>query len=230
MWVRGASVDGVTETPANPWFSWHYVTANKDDILTALGQHTSLTIEAVVIAFLIALPLSVLAVRVPRLTGLVQGTASVLYTIPSLALFAILAPLIGIGRTPVLIGLVLYALVLLVRTTVGALRSNDPAVLDAARGLGYGAGRRFWAVELPGALPGIVTGLRLTTVSTVALVTVGVVVGYGGLGNLLFRGFRSFYRAEIVTATLLCVLLALVLDLVLRLAGRAATPWLRRRA
>ena len=216
--------------PGNPWFSWSYVTANWDAIRDALVVHASLTVEAVAIAVVVSLPLAALATRVRWLAGPVVGFASTLYTIPSLALFAILAPFMGIGRAPVLLGLVLYALVILVRTAVAALQGVDPAVLDAARGLGYGRARRFWTVELPSALPGIVTGVRLATVSTVALVTVGVVVGYGGLGNLLFRGFQSFYRAEITTATVLCLLLALVLDVLLWLVGRALTPWLRGRA
>jgi osmoprotectant transport system permease protein len=215
---------------ANPWFSWSYVTDNWDSIWDALVAHTSLTIESVAIALVISLPLAALATRVRWLAGPILALSSALYTVPSLALFAILAPLMGIGRAPVLIGLVMYALVILVRTSVAALQGVDRSVLDAARGLGYGRGRRFWAVELPGALPGIVAGVRLATVSTVALVTVGVIVGYGGLGNLLFRGFQSFYRAEIVTATVLCLLLALVLDLLLWLLGRAMTPWLRSRS
>lgn len=214
----------------NPWFSWSYVTQNWDSIQDALVAHASLTVESVALALVISVPLAALATRVRWLAGPIVAVASTLYTIPSLALFAILAPLMGIGRAPVLVGLVMYALVLLVRTSIAALQGVDRAVLDAARGLGYGPGRRFWAVELPGALPGILAGVRLTTVSTVALVTVGVIVGYGGLGNLLFRGFQSFYRAQIVTATLLCLVLALVLDLLLWLVGRALTPWLRGRA
>jgi osmoprotectant transport system permease protein len=189
------------------------------------------TIEAVVISAVIAIPLGALASRFRWLSGPVLGTAAVMYTVPSLALFAILAPLLGIGRTPVLVGLVVYALLVILRNTVAGLASVDPAVVDAARGLGYGPVRLLVQVAMPSALPSIVAGLRLATVSTVALVTVGVVVGYGGLGQLMFQGFRNnFYRAEIMTATLATILLALVLDLGLWAAGRALTPWLRRRA
>ncbi|GIJ00360.1 osmoprotectant transport system permease protein [Sediminihabitans luteus] len=215
---------------SNPWFSWDYVQTNWDDISARLVEHTTLTIEAVVIGFVIALPLAALAANVRWLSGAIIGTASVLYTIPSLALFAILAPILGIGRTPVLVGVVVYALLVMIRNTVAGLAGVDPDVVDAARGLGYGRARLFWTVEMPNALPGVITGLRLATVSTVALVTVGVVVGYGGLGQLMFRGFQTFYRAEIVTATLLCVLLALVLDLLLWALGRAMQPWLRTRS
>jgi osmoprotectant transport system permease protein len=105
----------------------------------------------------------------------------------------------------------------------------DADVSDAARGMGYGRVRLLLAVELPAALPSVVAGLRLAAVSTVGLVTVGVVVGYGGLGQLMFRGFRSHYRAEVMTATLLCLVLAFVLDVTIMLAGRHFTPWTRAR-
>src|SRR5690606_30280882 len=105
----------------------------------------------------------------------------------------------------------------------------DRDVVDAARGLGYGRWRLLMGVELPNALPSIVAGLRIATVSTVALATVGVVVGYGGLGQLMFRGFQSNYRAQIATSSILCVALALVLDVAIVLAGRALMPWARRR-
>lgn len=213
--------------PDNPWFSWEYLQRNAEDVLGYLAQHASLTVQAVVLASLVALPLGALAHVRPRWAGPVLGVAGVLYTIPSLALFAVLAPYTGIERTTVLIGLVVYALLVLTRNVVVGLEGVDPAVRDAARGMGYGRARLLLTVELPNALPSIVAGLRLATVTTVALVTVGVVVGYGGLGQLMFRGFRSNYHAEIMTATVLCLLLALVCDLVLAGVGRLVTPWAR---
>lgn len=215
------------DVPANPWFSWDYVVRNWADIERAVGQHVSLTVQAVVLALVIALPLAALAHLRPRLAGPVVGLAGVLYTVPSLALFALLAPWTGIGRTTVLIGLVAYALLVLVRNVLVGLRGVDPAVTDAARGMGYGRLRMLVQVELPQALPSVVAGVRVATVTTVALVTVGVVVGYGGLGQLMFRGFRSRYHAEIMTATLLCLVLALVADVLVVLLGRALTPWSR---
>lgn len=213
--------------PPNPWFSWDYVTNNWSEISTALIQHATITIQAVLIALVVAIPLAALAHEVRWLAAPVLGTASVLYTIPSLALFAILVPFTGIGRLPVLIGLVLYALLILVRNALTGLDGVDPDVRDAARGMGYGRWRMLGAVEMPNALPSIVTGVRLATVSTVALVTVGFIAGYGGLGTLMFRGFNSNYHAQIMTATLLCVLLAVVLDVAVYLAGRLLTPWAR---
>lgn len=214
---------------ANPWLSWDYVQRNWGDISRALEQHAGLTVQAVLIACAIAVPLGMLAHLRPRLAAPIVGTSSVLYTIPSLALFTVLVPWTGIGRTPVLIGLVVYALLVLVRNVLVGLGGVDESVRDAARGLGYGRLRLLLTVELPNALPAIVAGVRLATVTTVALVTVGVVVGYGGLGQLMFRGFRNNkYHAEILTATLLCLALALVLDLLIWLVGRAVTPWARR--
>ncbi|GIG24654.1 ABC transporter permease [Cellulomonas denverensis] len=215
---------------ANPWLSWEYVQRNWGDISHALQQHTSLTLQAIAIAVLIAIPLGMLAHLQPRLAAPIVGVSSVLYTIPSLALFTVLVPFTGIGRTPVLIGLVVYALLVLVRNVIVGLGGVDDSVRDAARGLGYGRVRLLLTVELPNALPAVIAGVRLATVTTVALVTVGVAVGYGGLGELIFRGFRNNkYHAEILTATLLCLALALLLDLVWWLIGRAVTPWARRR-
>lgn len=224
--VRTASSDAAP----NPWLSWAYVRANWGDITEALGQHVGLTVQAIGLATAIALPLAVLAHQRPRLAGPVLGLTGVLYTIPSLALFALVYPLLRDRRETVLVGLVMYALLVLVRNVLVGLQGVDPAVVDAARGLGYGRARMLLSVQLPSALPAIVTGLRLATVTTVALVTIGVVVGYGGLGQLMYRGFASQYRAEVVTATLLTVAVALLADVALWLAGRLAAPWARRAA
>jgi len=211
----------------NPWLSWDYVRDNWGDITTALDQHVTLTAQAVGIAALVALPLAVLAYGRPRLAGAVLGLTGALYTVPSLALFAVLYPLLRDRRATVLVGLVMYALLVLVRNILVGLQGVSPAVTDAARGLGYGPARLLLTVQLPNALPAVITGLRLATVTTVALVTVGIVVGYGGLGQLMYRGFNSQYRAEITTATLLTLAVALTADVALWLAGRLVMPWAR---
>ncbi|MCT2277221.1 ABC transporter permease [Micromonospora chalcea] len=217
--------------PGNPWFSWQYVRDNSDTILAALREHTWLTARAVVIAALVALPLAVLAYWFRSLSASILALTGVLYTVPSLALFAFLAPYLGIGAITVLTVVALYALLVIVRNALAGLNQVPPEVREAAEGMGYGRWGRLFRIELPLALPGILTGVRLATVSTVALVTVGVVVGRGGLGQLIFAGFQNnFYKAQIMTGTVLCVLLALVLDLVLAGAGRLLTPWLRGRS
>ncbi|GAA2724880.1 ABC transporter permease [Cellulomonas aerilata] len=220
-------ISSAASAPANPWLSWQYVQTNRGDILDALGQHVGLTVQAVALATVVALPLAALAHVHPRLAGPVLGFSGALYTIPSLALFALIYPFLLDARLSVLIGLVMYALLVLVRNVLVGLQGVPEDVRDAARGLGYGRARLLLTVELPHAVPAVMAGLRLATVTTVALATIGVVVGYGGLGQLMFRGFQSDYHAEILTAALLCVALALVADGLLRLLGRAVTPWLR---
>jgi osmoprotectant transport system permease protein len=216
--------------PGNPWFSWDYVQGNSDTILAALREHAWLTAQAVLIAALVAIPLAVLAFWFRSLTGPILALSGVLYTIPSLALFAFVAPYLGTGTATVLLGLVLYALLLIIRNSLAGLNQVPAEVRDAAQGMGYGRFARLLRIDLPLALPGIFTGLRLATVSTVALVTVGVLVGHGGLGQLILGGFRNnFFKAEIMTGTILCVLLALILDLILAGLGRLLTPWARRR-
>ena len=218
--------------PGNPWFSWQYVHDNADAIRAALSFHAQLTAQTVLISLVVAVPLAVLAYWIKPLTGPILALSGVLYTIPSLALLALLAPLMGTTTdTPVLIALVLYALLVLVRNSLTGLTQVPDEVREAATGMGYGRFGRLWRVELPLALPGIITGLRLATVSTVALVTVGSLIGKGGLGSLILAGFRNnFYKAEIVAGTVLCVGLALLLDLALAGLGRLLTPWTRGRA
>ncbi|GAB7049602.1 hypothetical protein JCM9534A_47280 [Catenuloplanes indicus JCM 9534] len=217
------------DAPGNPWFSWQYLRDNSDTVLSALVEHVTLTTQAVAFAAMVGLPLAVLAYWFRPLTGPILALSGVLYTIPSLALLAFVAPLVGTTRpASVLIALVLYALLLIVRNTLAGLNQLPAEVLDAARGMGYGRFARLFRVDLPLAIPAILTGLRLATVSTVALVTVGSLIGYGGLGDLILGGFRNnFYKAEILVGTVLCVALGLLLDLLLAGAGRLLTPWTR---
>ena len=228
-WPLAAPAD---DGPGNPWFSWSYVSENAEPLLSRLQEHASLTARAVLIAVVVAIPLAVLAYWIKPLTGPILALSGILYTIPSLALLAVLAPVVGATTdTPVLIALVVYALLTLVRNTLAGLTQVSGEVKDAALGMGYGRFGRLWRVELPLALPGIITGLRLATVSTVALATVGGIIGQGGLGDLILGGFRNnFYKAEIVTGSLMCVALALVLDLALLAVGRMLMPWMRTRA
>lgn len=218
----------VDEAP-NPWLSWAYLHDNADAILAATKQHVTLTLLSVVFGLLLSLPLALLARRSRRLETVVVGLAGVIYTIPSLALFAVLAPITGLTKTTVVIGLTAYTLLILVRNVLTGLQGVPADVVEAARGMGLGPGRLLLRVQLPLALPAILAGVRVATVSTVALVTVGAVVSNGGLGQLIFEGFNNnFYRAEILTATLLCVALAAVADLLLLLLERLLTPWVRR--
>jgi osmoprotectant transport system permease protein len=207
------------------------VTDNWDSIMGYAGEHVRLTVAAVVLGSLLALPMAVLARRSRYLAGPVLGVSTLIYTIPSLAMFAFVAPVTGLTSTTVLVGLVLYSLVILVRNFLAGLQGVPEDVREAARGMGYGHVRLFWQVDVPLALPAFMAGIRIATVSTVALTTVGVIVGHGGLGQLITGGFNAnFYRAEIVTGSLGCVVLALLADLLLAGTERLLTPWTRRAA
>ncbi len=215
--------------PANPWFSWSYLRDNSETILGYLREHVTLTVLAIAIALLIAVPLALLARGVPLLAGPILGISGVFYTLPSFALFAAMAPFTGYTKArTVLVGLVLYALLILVRNTLVGLKGVPAEVREAARGMGYGPVRMFFQIELPIALPAIMAGIRVATVSTIALVTVGVIIGHGGLGQLLTEGFNNnFYHAEIATGALLCVLLALLSDGLLYGVTAVLSPWSR---
>lgn len=211
----------------NEWFCWQYVEDRHDEITSALVEHVTITVAALLLGIVLAVPLALLARRFPRLETAVLGVSTGLYTLPSLALLPLLVPFTGLSATTVVIGLALYALTILVRALLDGLRSVPDDVREAARGLGYGPTRLLLRVEAPLALPVVMAGLRVAAVSTVALTTVGTIVAYGGLGNLISHGVQRDFRAELVTAAVLCVVLALVLDAVLVLTQRLLTPWTR---
>jgi len=193
----------------------------------ALVQHLWITIASVVLGFVLAFPLALLARRYRHLETFVVGGTTIIYTIPSLALFSLLLPVTGLSATTVIIGLALYSLTILVRSVLVGLRGVSDDVRESALGNGYGPTRLLFTIELPLALPVVMAGLRVATVSTVALTTVGSIVSYGGLGNLLLQAVGTQFKAQILAASVLCVLLALVLDVVLVVVQRAVTPWTR---
>jgi osmoprotectant transport system permease protein len=211
----------------NDWFCGQYLTDYRSELVDATTQHLGITVAAVVLGALVAFPLALLARRLPRLEAAILGFTTAVYTIPSLALLPLLVPFTGLSATTVVIGLALYALTILVRSMLEGLRSVPPEVRESAVGLGYGPTRLLLRVDLPLALPVIMAGLRVATVSTVALTTVGSLVAYGGLGNLIKDGVTTNFRAELMTASLLCVLLAVVLDALIVAMQWSMTPWVR---
>jgi osmoprotectant transport system permease protein len=214
----------------NSWICGKYLSTRRDTILTDLKQHVILTVVAVAVGFAVSVPLTLFVRHFRRTEGLVLGLTSVLYGIPSVALFAVLVPFTGLTGTTVEIGLVTYTLVIFVRNTLAGLDAVPPDVIDAARGMGMGPARMFLRVEVPLALPAILAGFRVATVSTVALVTVGALVGTGGLGQELADAFSSYFKAEALTASVLCVLLAVIADLLIVTLGWFLTPWRRARS
>ncbi|MGH8828985.1 MAG: ABC transporter permease [Jiangellaceae bacterium] len=211
----------------NDWVCPEYVRTRSADIVDALTEHVWITVASVVIGFVVAFALALFARRWRGLQGLILSSSTVLYTIPSLALFSLLLPFSGLTPTTVIIGLVLYSLTILVRGILTGLDGVSRDVREAAVGMGYSRSKLLRRVELPLAMPAIFAALRVATVSTVALTTVGVIVGNGGLGDLIFRGMRSNFRSEVLTASVLCVVLAVVADLLLLGIQRWLTPWRR---
>jgi osmoprotectant transport system permease protein len=211
----------------NEWICPEYLRSRSAVLSQALTQHVSITVVSVLLGLVIAFPLALLARRYRNLEWFVVGTTTTLYTIPSLALFALLLPLTGITSTTVVVGLVLYSLTILVRNILEGFRAVPEDVRESALGMGYGRTRMLFRVEVPLALPSIMAGLRVATVSTVALTTVGVIVGNGGLGNLLKEGVDTQFRPQVLTASVLCVLLAVIFDLLLVGTQRVLTPWNR---
>lgn len=211
----------------NEWICGEYLSTRRHILLDAVVQHVWLTAVSVGIALVIAVPLAVLARRWGWAAGPVLAATTVLYTIPSLAMFSLLLPLYGLSATLVVAGLVLYSLTLLVRNILAGLRGVPEETRQAARGMGYGPVRLLLTVELPLALPASMAGLRIAAVSAVSLVTVGAIVGFGGLGNLIYSGMNTFFKAQVLTASVLCVVIAVLADLLLLLAQRLLTPWTR---
>jgi osmoprotectant transport system permease protein len=211
----------------NAWVCGKYISTRQDTILSDLRQHVMLTVVAVAVGFLLSVPLTLFVRRFRRMEGPVIGLTSILYGIPSVALFAVLVPFTGLTARTVEIGLVTYTLVIFVRNTLAGLDSVPDDVRDAAQGMGMGRLRMLLRVELPLALPAILAGFRVATVSTVALVTVGALVGTGGLGQELNDAFNSYFKAEALTAAVLCVLLAVTADLLIVAVGYWLTPWRR---
>lgn len=213
----------------NKWYCTDYLEDRHHDLTSALVQHLQITAWALLLGVIIAFPLALIARQLPALQGLILGTSTMLYTIPSLALFPFLVPFTGISMVTVVIGLGLYALTILVRSMLTGLLGVPDEVRESAVGLGYGRTRLLFRIELPLALPVIMAGLRVATVSTVALTTVGTLVSYGGLGNLIRDGVQNDFKAEILAASVLCVVLAVVLDAGIVGVQWLATPWTHRR-
>ena len=212
------------------WVDWHWVNDHWGDIRNAAQTHLVVTVEVVVLGVLIALPLALAAARRPLLRSVVLSVSSLLYTIPSLAAFALLIPYTGLtSRWTVLIPLVSYTLVVLVRNFISGLDAVPVEARAAADGMGFSNRQRVLRVELPLALPAIMAGVRLATVSTIGLVTVSAIIGQQSLGLLIRDGLERDFRTLIVVGAALALLMAVTADLLLHAFSRALTPWRRGR-
>ncbi len=215
---------------SRPFPDWEWIQRNGDIVLEQGVQHVQLTVAAVAIGFLIAFPLALLASRRRRLAGPVLQVTGVLFTIPSLALFVGLVPLTGLSTTTALIPLTLYTLLILVRNTIAGLDSVPSEVVEAARAMGFREAALLRSVELPLALPVIIAGVRIATVTTIGLVTVTALIGQGGWGQIILSGFQRQNLTPTLVGFLLSVVLAVTLDLLLVALERRLSPWSRKAA
>ncbi|MCA1942654.1 MAG: ABC transporter permease [Yonghaparkia sp.] len=207
-----------------------WVLNNLELILQLTLEHIRLSILPIVLGFVIAIPLGWLAYRYRLTRGLILTLVGLLYTIPSLALFVILPPLLGIGflsEANVIIALTIYAVAIMARSVAEALASVDQGVKQAATAMGYSGWGRFWSVEFPLAGPVLLAGLRVVAVSTVSLLTVGIVVGVQSLGYLFTNGFQRGIVEQVLAGVVMVVIVALLFDGLLVLLGRWLMPWTR---
>jgi osmoprotectant transport system permease protein len=211
----------------DPWVNWDWLSTHIPLFEDALSQHLTLTAIAVLGGLVISLPLGVAAHRWGALRNPVLAVSEIFYTIPSIALFSLLIPYTGLTAVTAEIGLIGYTVLILVRNVMVGLEAVPPDVIDAANGMGFRPLARLLRIELPLALPAIIAGIRIATVTTIGLVTITALIGLGGLGQLILQGFIENFHTPLVVATVLSIALALVADLTLAGLQRLAVPWSR---
>lgn len=208
---------------------WDWIFRRPDEIWQRTVEHVQMTLVAVGIGFAISVVLSLIAIRYRWTYGPITWVGNVLYTIPSLALFVLLVPYTGLGFVTAQIALVSYTILILVRNIVAGLDGVPAEVREAADGMGYTRTRRLWSVELPLALPTIIAGLRIASVTVIGLVTITALIGNGGYGAFINDGLNRRFSTPIVLGATLSVALALIVDVALVALERVLTPWRRRR-
>ncbi len=213
--------------PGEPLILWDWTFNHLPDIAHRIEEHLILTGIAVGVGFVVAFILSLGIRQLPVLYSPVTWVTGVLYSIPSLALFALLIPFTGLSILTAEIGLVSYTLLVLVRNIVGGIRSVPPEVRESAVGMGYSDWQVLWRIELPLAMAVIIAGVRVAVVTTIGLVTVTGVIGQGGLGSLIWQGIQQFFATPLVIGSVLSIVLAVVLDSLLVALQRSVTPWTR---
>lgn len=225
---RIGQLDPATQA-TNPIIRWEYLFSRertREELWDRARQHLELTVVPVLLGTLLSTLLAALVLRFRWLQGAVLTFAGALYTVPSLALFGILVAYAS-NWVAAVVALTSYTLLIITRNILAGLDAVPPEVKAAADGLGMSPAQRLLRVELPLALPVILTGIRVATVTTVGLVGVSAVIQLGGLAYYIFDGFRRDFTTLIAIGSSLSILLAIVLDLALRLVERAATPWVR---
>ncbi len=215
---------------AGPIVQWSWVSSERSMIVSLLLQHIELTVIAVAIGLAIAVPLGIFAWKMPVARPPLIGVTGLIYVIPSVALLSLFAPLTGFfSITTAEVALVGYTLLILLRNTIAGLESVPADAQDAAQGMGYTPLQELMKVQLPLALPAILAGVRVATVTTIGLVTVTAFIGQGGLGQLIIQGFSEDFNTPIFVGLVLSVLLAGVADALIVGIQRISLPWVRRR-
>ena len=210
---------------------WAWLSDNfMEDVLPAFLEHIYLCFISLAIALIISLPLGILAARYRWLYPPLTAITGFFYTIPSFSMFALMIFVIGlsVGKTPAIIALVLYSLLVLIRNVVTGLDSVPPETKDAARGMGLTDRQILWRVELPLALPVIVAGMRIAIVTVIGIAVIGAYIGAGGLGDLIFDGITRDFPTMYIAGAVLATLLAIGSDLLFVGAERLLSPWARR--
>ena len=215
-------------TPGEPLIRWDWVIAHASDIVSRLGEHVLLASLAVVVGFVLSFGLTLAIRRFPSLYGPVTLVTGILYTIPSLALFALLIPITKLSVLTAEIGLVSYTLLILIRNMVAGLRGIPTDVQEAALAMGYTDRQLLFGVQLPLALPVIIAGVRVAAVTTIGLTTVTALIGQGGLGYFILLGMQSFFSTPLLIGAIGSVLLAVAVDTALVATQRVLVPWQQR--
>jgi osmoprotectant transport system permease protein len=209
-----------------------WASSNLDQLLALALNHVALALPAIIVAVVVAVPIGLLASRKPIVGRPLLGAATVLYAVPALPMLIVIPLIFGTplrSNATMVIALSVYGVALLVRTAEDAFTSVDPEVRDAAIAMGESPRSVFWRVDLPLALPVLISGIRVVAVSTIALVTIGALIGVSGLGTLLTDGFQRGIMAEVVTGVVATMLLAVIVDGLILGLGRLLTPWRRNR-
>lgn len=203
------------------------------NVLELLLVHLSIAVPAIIIATLIAIPIGRFAYRFPRVGGPVLSASTLLYAIPALPMLIIIPVIFSTSlrsATTIIIALIAYGVALLVRSAADGFAAVDRSVRESAMAIGYSKRQMLWKVDLPLATPVIISGIRVATVSTVGLTTIGALVGISNLGSLFTDGFQRGIPAEVITGIVLTVAVALLLDGIVQLIGRLLTPWIHAAA
>ncbi|WP_251867152.1 ABC transporter permease [Enterococcus malodoratus] len=193
-------------------------------MLTKSAEHLYISAIALGLGILVAVPLGIVLTRLPKISGLVIGIASVLQTVPSLALLALMIPFFGVGKLPAIIALFIYSLLPILRNTFIGMKNVDRNYRDVAKGMGMTNLQSIFTVELPIAIPTIMAGIRLAAVYVIAWATLASYIGAGGLGDLIFSGLNNFQPPLIIAGTVPVILMALIVDLLLGLLEDHMTP------